>query len=493
MTKYICSLILSIIVAFFTATATTVHSTAGQLSSQISDAAAVTELTIDGTVNAADLFFIGSELTSLHSLDLSAATIVAYSGRRLGNLTAYPAGAVPASCMAASPVETVVLPAAGALSIGAGAFAGAGLTAIVLGENIEAVGDGAFAACPALASASIEGSPALGTGVFSGCQALKSVTFQAEISLPAHTFANCSALADVNGSQFVTEIGDGAFSDCHALTAFKAGSNLQSVGSDAFRGTSLKVIDLSSTRVSELGSWAFADNPELTTAHIDDITTLSEGVFFNCPALATLTIGGVLEAIPAYAYTKSAEVPVSQAVPENVRTIGAYALSGNNAPSMTLPQSLDSIGDHGMERMNNLTELAIYTNTVPALGQNVWDGINASDVTLNVLTGMQPEFMAADQWRNFHIIGVSDSSDAVSSSAAATQVSANLADGTLTVRSAGAEIAYIHICDPKGVLLKSLAPHSTEATAFVGDLTSKILLVTAGLSDGTLVALKMAH
>ncbi len=53
----------------------------------------------------------------------------------------------------------------------------------------------------------------------------------------------------------------------------------------------------------------------------------------------------------------SPDADVSGILGEGLRTIGAYAMSGNRAQDIVLPSTLDSIGDHGMERMLELASM----------------------------------------------------------------------------------------------------------------------------------------
>ena len=68
------------------ASAITVTSTPGNLSSAVGDNIGEASLVVSGEINAADFEFIAEKMTSLTSLDLSGVSIVAYSGNPINRI-----------------------------------------------------------------------------------------------------------------------------------------------------------------------------------------------------------------------------------------------------------------------------------------------------------------------------------------------------------------------------------------------------------------------
>ncbi|MDE7141658.1 MAG: leucine-rich repeat domain-containing protein, partial [Muribaculaceae bacterium] len=166
--KHIIALAISAAAAL-SAAALDVESSAGSLREAVGASTGASELKVRGSVNAADLMFIQSEMASLTSLDLSEAVLAEYSGDPLLNSVASsPAGAIPPAAFLGMRLATFAFPS-NTTSIGEGAFAATALTAAVVPQGVTFVGNSAYADCPALVSASVPASVSrLGSGVFRG-------------------------------------------------------------------------------------------------------------------------------------------------------------------------------------------------------------------------------------------------------------------------------------------------------------------------------------
>ena len=93
------------------ASAITATSTPGKLSEVVGENINVTSLAVSGEMNAADFEFIAEKMTSLTTLDLTDATIVAYSGNPiLLGRTDYPANTIPAYALAGTPIQAISFP-----------------------------------------------------------------------------------------------------------------------------------------------------------------------------------------------------------------------------------------------------------------------------------------------------------------------------------------------------------------------------------------------
>lgn len=91
-------------------------------------------------------------------------------------------------------------------------------------------------------------------------------------------------------SDFVTTIGEKAFSGCSSLTSATLGSSVTTIGKDAFVGcTSLTNITIPNT-VTSIGESAFT-NCGFTSINIPtSVTILNRNVFYACRALASIEI-----------------------------------------------------------------------------------------------------------------------------------------------------------------------------------------------------------
>lgn len=471
------------------AAAVEVTATPGGLAALVSDPATVTELKVAGTVDASDLFFVDSEMTQLRTLDLSAATVAAYSGERLRGYTNYAAGEIPARTFAGNAMTKVVLPAA-PVTLADGAFAGSGLTSLSLTPSVKATGLGVFSGCPALAEASTGGAT-LGTYTFAACPELTEVSLEGNTTLPEGIFEDCAALATVRGSEALVSIGAKAFDGCAALGDFTFGAALASIGDRAFASTGLTAADMTACRsLRRMGSWVFADCRSLEAAFLPSgLTAIGKGTFFDCTSLREASFS----AIDIADYTFK-DAPLSEnaekLIPQGVTTIGDYALKGADEVSvLKLPSTLESIGDGAMEGMTGLTLItAEELGSVPALGQDVWSGVDQHGVELRVAEEMGTSFASAPQWQDFRINAVST---AVPGTVAESSLRARFDGMSLMVRSSGTDIASVTLYDLAGNVLMTVPCGSDELVADTSHLGGNIFIVRVVLADGRDAALKM--
>ncbi|MGN0078781.1 MAG: leucine-rich repeat domain-containing protein, partial [Coriobacteriales bacterium] len=159
-----------------------------------------------------------------------------------------------AGCESLSSVE---IPAT-VTTIGEGAFTGCeSLTSVSIPEG-STVGAGAFAGS-GLTSVTIPAGVELGTRAFQDCEDLKSVTVEKGVeSLPAYAFKGCTSLKSVTIKSGVTAIERSAFSGCTSLKSLTLPKGVESIGKYALYGASkVKTLTINSkdlTKASVKGS-----------------------------------------------------------------------------------------------------------------------------------------------------------------------------------------------------------------------------------------------
>ena len=142
-------LLLALVAAVWAAGAKTVECRPGELCKLVGQEFwNVADLTLTGTADASDLFFIGDRMPALEHLDMSALTITAYAGKPLRGSASYPSAAIPSGTFAGSRLREVLLPPG--LDIGDMAFGNTQLVNIILPHSTRRVGLGAFAGCISL-------------------------------------------------------------------------------------------------------------------------------------------------------------------------------------------------------------------------------------------------------------------------------------------------------------------------------------------------------
>lgn len=279
-------------------------------------------------------------------------------------------------------------------TIGDYAFVGCNdITSVAISNNITDIGDFAFAGCNGLTSITIPSSVShIENYAFSGCHGLTTVYYNAAACnypnnhttgvfsddtsfrnlviglgvgfIPDYLFAGCSGLTMVEISSSVGRIGEAAFSSCTGLTSITIPANVVGIRPAAFNGCSnLSVVNFNAVNCTtdvtgnQYSSW------------------VSEPIFRNCNALATVNIG------------------------DNVRKIPVRAFSNcSGLTTVNIGESLLNIGEEAFKNCINLNEINSSRATAPLLGQNAFDGVGTVFVTTNIPCGSLSSYIS--RWGN---------------------------------------------------------------------------------------------
>lgn len=372
------------------ASALTVTIQPGQLSGKVTNGE--TNLVVKGTMDARDFAFIADSLNSLVTLDLSGAAIAAYSTQDVLflNIHDYEAGVVPATSLAGKQTLTTLKLPASATGIGTAAVAGCtNLSSLTLPTGLVTIGDMAFTACNKLTTLAL---PATVT------------------SIGERAFAHCVALTGVsiNGGNTAgaLTVGDAAFLGCTKLATAALGNKLASIGNEAFVGTVIKQANLSATQLSHVGDWAWASTKLQSASLPGTVTGLGQGAFLYLTTLTSVAIPSTLNSIPDFLFTGDNALQVAETfIPEGVDSIGNYAFyNWNQVAVLTIPASVEYIGTQAMAGMTGLTTLNALPTAVPALGDDVWLGVNQPAVHLVVPNASFNAYKEAAQWKEFNVM-----------------------------------------------------------------------------------------
>lgn len=359
-----------------------VENTAGNLVNKVNDRN-ITSLTVTGTINAADLYFIADELYQLTSLDLSAARILPCQlSKKRYFKDDFAGDELPQASLADMRLTSVVLPD-GLKVIGKGALAGCTqLTNINLPASLVEIDDYAFAGCTALTRVTIPAAvTTVGTGAFMRCASLTQFQVQSGGSLAS--------------------LGDKALMDCPALTSIDMGTALQSMGELALAGTGLSELDLTSHhRLDSIGDWAMVLMPLEQVRMPQELRYLGDGALLYDTQLTIIKLGSKLSRVGNYLLAGTA-IAGNLLLP-SVSTVGDYALYNVSTLSVVeLPATLTYLGERAMAGMTGLTSLTSKAVKVPDLGDQVWAGVNQSSIPLTVPRAARYDYQAAYQWQDF--------------------------------------------------------------------------------------------
>ncbi|MEI6754116.1 MAG: leucine-rich repeat protein [Paludibacter sp.] len=268
-------------------TKTVINNIAGQLSTRLTetDIATVNQLIITGTIDARDFKTMRDKMPLLTKLDLSATTVLAYTGTEGTFSTtsdSYSENAIPYYAFYNKATDSGKV----------------GLKSIALPLSLDSIDNLAFYRCIGLTTISIPSSvTTIGANAFKYCSGLASIVMPSSLKIIGnYVFAYCSNLTSITIPSTVKSIGSYAFSHCSSLTSLTLPSSTATIGSYAFEyciGLTSVIIPSS---ITTIGEQAFASCEGLTSITIpSSITTIGRYAFYNCIGLKVIK---VLSSVP---------------------------------------------------------------------------------------------------------------------------------------------------------------------------------------------------
>jgi len=291
--------------------------TAGGLSSVLTanELSTIYRLTLAGTIDARDFKTMRDLLPNLSELDLSQATIAAYTGtegtKGTSSIT-YPANSTPKSAFYNSTtyqgkrsLTTVLLPNSTTI-IGDDSFARcAGLSSFTIPSSVKSIEYGAFSECTGLTSVVVPSSViSIGFAAFSNCSGLTSFVIPPSITfIDAYAFQSCTGLTSIFIPATVTNIQYEAFSECGNLNVDAGNPNYSSVDGILFNKTKTTIMHFPFSKtgnyyipasVLSIDLGAFRNCRNLTSVHIPStITSIGSSAFYNCTGLQSIYAGSI--------------------------------------------------------------------------------------------------------------------------------------------------------------------------------------------------------
>ena len=278
-------------------------------------------------------------------------------------------------------------------SIGDYAFYGcSSLTSITIPDSVTTIGDSAFSSCSSLTSIIIPNSvTSIGGYAFRDCSSLTSIMIGNGVTtIESHVFRDCSKLTSITIPDSVTTIGESAFKNCSSLASIIIPDSVASIGINAFYGCSSLTSVTIGSHATDIKSSAFTGCSSLTSINVSSYNfrySSIDGVLYSkdqtrlicCPeGKISITIPDSVTSIGDYAFCNCSKL-TSITIPNSVTTIGGGAFENcSSLTSIIIPDSVTSIGDYAFRDCSSLTSIMIG-NGVTTIGD--WAFYNCSKLT----------------------------------------------------------------------------------------------------------------
>jgi len=354
--------------------AKTMLNTAGSLASSLTqlEKQSITTLTLTGTIDARDFKTMRDSMPNLANIDLSGATIVAYTGP-LGTAVStliYPANTVP-QC---------------AFWIYVGDQT---LRSFKFPITTTSVGDSAFSQCKYLSSIDINTKiETIGNLSFAGCQSLTTFNFPNSLRIIGLTaFGGCNSLKSIVIPNSVTTIGNSAFIACDSLSSVVLPNSITYISGSVFCFSAIKTITIPASVVS-INTEAFFNCQKLENVIFESSTkllTISDKAFMYCMALQNIVLPTSLTSIGEYAFQRCSLL-VNLNIPQSVSSIGQIAFAScSMLQSISIPSNITDLNMATFYDCSSLTTL-----TIPATVKNIYNGVFTNCSGLQLINALSP-------------------------------------------------------------------------------------------------------
>ncbi len=252
-------------------------------------------------------------------------------------------------------------------------------TSISLPSGVTSIGEYAFRNCNHLTSFTIPSSvTSIGQMALSYLRSITSIEIPSSVKTVGQwVFNGCSNLATVTfaaGSR-LTALSKYMFQDCTSLETITIPSSVTAIGYSPFKGcTSLESIVIPRT-VASMDTYTFDGCTSLESVTFEEpsqITIIPNSAFQNCSALATITFPSSVTEIAPYAFNGCSSLD-DIVIPGHVKTVNHRSfLNCSSLSDLTISNGVETISDLAFQG-TDLTSVTV-PNSVSTLGNDLFNG-----------------------------------------------------------------------------------------------------------------------
>ena len=265
---------------------------------------------------------------------------------------------------------------------------GQSLTKASIGTTVTTIGANAFNGETSLFEVTFEPVSILttiGFSAFQECSSLTTLTIPSSVtSIGTDTaFTLCTSLQSINvepGNAVYSSDSNGVLFNINkavlyqyplgnSLTTYAIPNTVSTIGYGAFYFAQNLTNIIIPTSVTSIGNDVFGNSPSLTTINIPPlITNLGYSLFAGCSNLASITFDSINNLLTIGDYVFQDTAITSITLPNSVTSIGSFAFFGaTDLLSIIIPPAVTSIGTDAFLSCTSLATVALTLSTINAL------------------------------------------------------------------------------------------------------------------------------